>query len=152
MQLPHCYKITSNEEDESIDLIYELADVADYRRTNYQTGSAIILAIHDLPGMLSRLDDDMVDQLRWLIQVGPEVLIWTIATIDSEHLDETEADIINQFGTRLIGSVDSIETIKYLTDTEDRTPMKIISGSQFGVMFNQEWIRFWIPSEQEVVS
>lgn len=149
---PHCYKANTTGTDEAIDLIYELADIADYRRTNQQLGSAIILAIHDLPELLQDMDEDMLDQFRWLVQVGPEVMIWTFATLDSQSIQAVDPEFLNHFGTRLIGSVDSIEDIKYLTGSEDETPTRIVAGSQFSVWFNEDWIRFWIPSVQEVVA
>jgi hypothetical protein len=151
-QQPHCYKVTNTHTDEAIDLIYELADIADYRRTNQQTGSAILLAIHDLDALLANMDEDMLEQFRWLVQVGPEALIWTVATIDSQSMQTINPEIINHFGTRLIGSVDSMELVKYITGSEDSTPTKIVPGAQFSVQFNEDWIHFWIPSFQEVVS
>ena len=149
---PHCYKANTTGTDEAIDLIYELADIADYRRTNQQLGSAIILAIHDLPELLKEMDEDMLDQFRWLVQVGPEAMIWTFATLDSQSVQVVDPEFLNHFGTRLIGSVDSSEDIKYLTGSDDETPTRIVAGSQFCVWFNEDWIRFWIPSIQEVVA
>jgi len=89
---PQCYQAVSIDSSEVIGLIYELAEIADYRRNNQQTGSAIILAIDDLTCLLSTMDDEMVGQLRWLIKVGPLVQIWTIASINSQDVLDVDPD------------------------------------------------------------
>jgi hypothetical protein len=147
----HCYQASGTDTNDAIDLIYELAEIADYRRNNQQTGSAIILAVDDLACLLSTMGDDMVEQLRWLVKVGPEVQIWTIATLDSQDVSVIDLDFLNQFGTRLIGSVDTTEIVDYLCGSEEPKPDKVIAGAQFNVIFNEDWVRFWIPAVEEVV-
>jgi hypothetical protein len=151
-QRSHCYKATATATDEAIDLIYELAEIADYRRNNQQTGSAIILAIDDLALLLTGMNEDMLEQFNWLVQVGPEVQIWTIATLDSKSVKDIDPVYINQFGTRLIGSVESVEVVNYLTGSTDNKPNNLIAGSQFSVQFNEDWVRFWIPAVEEVLA
>ena len=150
--LPQCYKAHATDTSEAVGLIFELAEIADYRRNNQQAGSAIILAVDDLACLLSIMDDEMVEQLRWLVKVGPEVQIWTIATINSQDVPAVDPDFLNQFGTRLIGSIDTTEISNYLSGSDDRKPDDIIAGAQFTVLFNEDWIRFWIPGVEEVVT
>jgi hypothetical protein len=149
---PHCYQACSTDTSDAIDLIYELAEIADYRRNNQQTGSVIILAVDDLACLLSTMDDEMVEQLRWLVKVGPEVQIWTIATINSQDLPIIDIDFLNKFGTRLIGSIAAAELADYICGTDEPKPGKVIAGAQFNVLFNEDWIRFWIPAVEEVVT
>jgi hypothetical protein len=151
-QRPHCYKATAADTNEAIDLIYELAEIADFRRNNQQSGSAIILAIDNLASLLTGMNEDMLEQFRWLVQIGPEVQIWTMATQDSKTVMDIDPNFINHFGTRLIGSVESTEVVNYLTGSEDNKPEDIIAGSQFRVLFNENWVRFWIPAVEEVLS
>lgn len=151
-QRPHCYKATAINTNEAVDLIYELAEIADFRRNNQQTGSAILLAIDDLACLLSGLEEEMLEQLRWLVQIGPEVQIWTIATQNSHEVKNIDPEFINHFGTRLIGSVESTEVVNYLTGSDVNKADDVIAGSQFSVLFNEDWVRFWIPSVEEVVT
>jgi hypothetical protein len=151
-QRPQCYKAHATETGEAIDLVYEMAEIADYRRNNQQMGSAIILAVDDLACLLSSLEDEMVEQLRWLIKVGPEVQIWTIATLNAEDVPAIEPDFLNQFGTRFIGSVATPEVVNTLCGSEEPRPVNVIAGAQFNVLFNQDWVRFWIPAVEEVVA
>jgi hypothetical protein len=148
----HCYKATATDTDEAVDLIYELAEIAEYRRDNHQSGSAIILAIDDLASLLTGMNEDMLEQFRWLVQVGPEVQIWTIATLASKAVMDIDPEYINQFGTRLIGSVETGEVVNYLTGSSDNKPNDVIAGSQFSVLFNEDWVRFWIPAVEEVLA
>jgi len=149
---PHCYKAQSIDTNGAIDLVYELAEIADYRRNNQQTGSAIILAIDDLACLLSGMDNDMVEQLRWLVQVGPEVQIWTVATLNSKDITTIDPEFLSHFGTRLFGSIKTPELVNYLISPEINKPNDVIPGAQFSVLFGEDWIRFWIPTVEEVVS
>jgi hypothetical protein len=152
IQRPHCYKAQTTGTSEAIDMIYELAEIADYRRNNQITGSVIILALDDLACLLTTMDDEMVEQLRWLITVGPGVQIWTIATLNSEDVALIDPAFLNQFGTRLIGSVGKAEIVDYLCGADDPKPEVVIAGAQFTVLFNEDWVKFWIPAVEEVVS
>jgi hypothetical protein len=152
IQRPHCYKAHATDTGDAIDMIYELAEIADYRRNNQVTGSVIILAVDDLACLLSTMDDEMVEQLRWLVTVGPGVQIWTIATLNSEDVSSIEPEFLNQFGTRLIGSVGKAEVVDYLCGSEEPKPEEVIAGAQFCVLFNEDWVMFWIPAVEEVVS
>jgi len=149
---PQCYQACLTDTSDAIDLIYELAEIADYRRNNQQTGSIIILAVDDLACLLSTMDDEMVEQLRWLVKVGPDVQIWTIATLNSQDVPVIDPDFLNMFGTRLIGSVATAEIVTYLCGSEEPQPDKVIAGAQFTVLFNEDWVRFWIPAVEEVVA
>jgi len=149
---PQCYQANVTDTSDAIDLIYELAEIADYRRNNQQTGSVIILAIDDLACLLSTMNDEMVEQLRWLVKVGPGVQVWTIATLNSQDGPVIDLDFLNQFGTRLIGSVATAELVDYLCGSDEPKPDKVIAGAQFSVLFNEDWVRFWIPAVEEVVS
>ena len=151
-QRPHCYKAQAIDSQGAIDLIYELAETADFRRSHPQAGCAIILAIDNLASLLSSMDAEMVEQLRWLVQVGPEVQIWTIATINTEDVESIDPDFINHFGTRLIGSVESQQVVDFLNGAVESKPVEVIPGAQFSVFFDEDWIKFWIPAVEEVVS
>ena len=113
---PQCYQASMTDTSGAIDLIYELAEIADYRRNNQQTGSVIILAVDDLACLLSTMDDEMVEQLRWLVKVGPEVQIWTIATLNSQDVPVIDLDFLNKFGHCLIGSIATAEIVLTYAD------------------------------------
>lgn len=148
---PHCYKACTTASGEAMDLIYELAETADFRRNNPHTGSAIILAIDDLACLLTSMDAAIIEQLRWLIQVGPEVQIWTVATINSNDVTRIDPNFINHFGTRLIGYIKSQEVVDILNGSLDSKPQDVIAGSQFNVFFEKAWLKIWIPAVEEVV-
>ncbi len=148
---PHCYKADTTDTEEAISLVFELAEIADFRRSNQQAGSAIILAVDDLACLLSSMDDDMVEQFRWLVNVGPQVQIWTIATINAKDVPNIDPGFLNQFGTRLIGSVSTAEVVEILCGSDEHKPDEVIPGAQFSVLFNEDWVRFWIPAVEEVV-
>jgi hypothetical protein len=149
---PHCYKAFETDTSEAVDMIFELAEIADYRRNNQQTGSAILLAIDDLASLLSGMDEEMIEQLSWLIQVGPQVQIWTLATLDTQDVSIIDPNFLNHFGTRLIGSVESADVVQYLSGSDETRPSEVIPGAEFSVLFDEDWIKFWIPTLEEVVT
>lgn len=151
-QLPHCYKTHTVDSSEAIDLIYELADITEYRWKNQNTGSAIILAVDDLACLLSDMDENMVEQFRWLVQFGPQMQIWTMVTLNTKDVSTIDPAFLNLFGTRLIGSTESPEVVNFLSGTSENKPTEGIPGAQFSVQFNKDWIRFWIPAVEELVS
>jgi hypothetical protein len=148
----HCYKAVPADSDEAADLIFEMAEIVEQRRAGRPTGTAIILAIDDLACFLNGLDDEAIEQLRWLVESGPEVQIWTLATLNSGDVKNVDVDLINIFSTRLIGSIESPETATYLNGSPTAKPSDLISGEQFSVQFGEDWVRFWIPVAEEVIS
>ena len=149
---PHCYRVAAPDEENAAQLIMELADLAEQRFQHGKSSPAVVLAIDDLGTLLKGLDDEMVEGLRWLILNGPQANLWTIATLRSEDAETIEPDLLNDFGTRLIGSTASPETANLLSGDPQAKIDELTKGQQFRVLFDDEWITFWIPRAEEVLA
>lgn len=147
---PHCYRHHWPNSPRACDLVVELADLVESRQKTPYNSSAVVLAIDDLAGFLSHLDDETIEQLAWLVANGPEVRVWPIATLRVEDFKQTNNNdtLINSFGTRLVGKIDDSvdpELIEHLCGIKQALPSELQASSQFGVVFGNDWIRFWLP-------
>jgi hypothetical protein len=149
---PHCYRVVAPDEENAAQLIMELADLAEQRFQYGKADPAVVLAIDDLATLLNGLEDEMIEGLRWLILNGPQANLWTIATLRAEDAATTDPDLLNDFGTRLIGSTASPEMANLLSGDPQAKPGELVKGQQFRVLFDDEWITFWIPRAEEVLA
>lgn len=146
----HAYQITAPYNDKAYRLVKELADLLEQRRNGRQSGPAVILAIDGLDELIASLDDELLDLLLWLIANGPAYRIWTVATLDARRENLVEPEVLEQFGTWLVGGMASIprgdlfSTPKY--GKRIQSPDKLVAGAQFGVLAEGDWVRFWIPN------
>jgi hypothetical protein len=145
---PHTYKVISPASDGAEDLIKEFVEIAEQRKSGRQLGTTLILAIDDLAYFLNTIDPEIQDMLKWLILNGPESRVWVLATLASSDVEKVNSDVLNCFGTRLIGKIESQEAASYfIGDIPDKFG-ELSIGAQFGVYFNNEWVKFWIPTAQ----
>jgi hypothetical protein len=146
IERPHCYRHYWPNALKAGDLVIELADLVEKRQGAKQDWGAVVLAIDDLAGFLSYLDDETIQQLTWLIANGPEMRIWTIATLEVGELAKLDKTLVNAFGTRLIGKINEPEMAEEISGSANAKPQNLQVGSQFGVVFGEEWIPFWVPT------
>jgi len=142
---PHCYQHQWPNSRKAGDLIYEMADLVETRQNEKQEWSAIIIAIDDLARFTRYLDEDAIQQLAWLVQCGPAVRVWTVAAIPAEELADIDQELSSGFETRLLGKIESAKTMELIDASAKEHTRELEAGSQFGVVFDGEWIPFWIP-------
>jgi energy-coupling factor transporter ATP-binding protein EcfA2 len=146
IEKPHCYRHYWPNALKAGDLVLELADLIEKRQEYKQDWSAVVLAIDDLSSFVNYLDDETIEQLAWLIANGPEVRIWTIATLPVADLRKLDKDLIKAFGTRLVGKINEPEMAEEISGSANARPQTLQMGNQFGVVFGEEWIPFWVPT------
>ena len=142
---PHCYQVTLAASEEAKRVVNEMADLAEQRQSHHQPAPAILLAIDDLATLYSNLEADGMDDLNWLLHHGPSVQIWPIATLSSVDLEYVDEPVMQGFGTRLIGKLASQPLASYLSLHPQPIASRLAAGAQFSVLFDDEWITFWIP-------
>ena len=146
----HAYQIAAPYNNKTYQLVKELVDLLGQRRNGRQSGPAVILAIDDLNELITSLDDELLDLLLWLIANGPAYRIWTVATLDTRRGNLVEPEVLEQFGTWLVGFMASIPTGELFSTPKYgrriQSPDRLVAGAQFGVLAEGEWVRFWIPN------
>lgn len=145
----HCY--TALEPGiEACDLINELTDVFAQRWAGQGSGSPILLVVDDLTQARNVLDERSFEDLVWLIQHGPQAHIWPVVTLHAEDFPATDEYVLDAFGTYLLGRIHSQETAQAFTGAGETFAGELKAGAQFSVLFDDQWIMFWVPETDEV--
>jgi hypothetical protein len=145
----HCLDILSPDEQSASALVLDFAEIANQRRSGRELGPITILAIDDLAALDYYLDDKVTRYLQWLLEYGPKVGVWVIATLDAEGARRVDRRLIPAFGTRLIGQITSPSRAGLLSGHPDPVGETLDSGKQFCILYGTEWVRFWIPAISE---
>ena len=147
---PHAYKITAPYNEKAYETINELANLVDQRRNGREHGPSVILAIDGLDELTNSLDAELLDWLLWTIEKGPQYRIWTIATLDVQKENIVQPEVLERFGTWLVGFM-STKPDKGLFSSASyekriQYPHRLIPGAQFGVLVESEWVQFCVHS------
>ncbi len=145
VQLPHCYRVTVPEPDEIADLVQELQDILAQRRLSRQAGTAIILAFHELASAARQMDRQTVEELGRLVREGPASLVWVVATLETQEVNRLPPALIEGFGTLLMGKMQSPQFSSRLAQSFSLQTDHLAPGKQFSILYDTEWINFWIP-------
>jgi hypothetical protein len=143
---PHCYRFSVPYESQAAEIVHELADLASQRKLGKGLGPAILLGIDDLDECLGSLNEEDGQRLIWLIKEGPASQVWTLATLDTSRAGRQSQSLADFFGTWLIGQIEPAHQQFLSSRIHEARPEQLICGAQFCVLFENEWIRFWIPS------
>jgi hypothetical protein len=143
---PHCYRSSHPYEIAALEIVGELAELVSQRKMGKGLGPAILLAIDNLDEFIGNLYEEDIQRLLWLIKEGPASQVWTLATLDASRLDSNNSSLPGLFKTWLIGQIDPSQQ-PFLSDRiQEARPEDLIPGAQFCTLYNDEWVRFWIPS------
>lgn len=139
-----CYAAVEPGEDASA-LIHEVTDVFAQRWAGQGSTSPVLLVVEDLTRVCAGLDDRCMEDLLWLIQYGPQAFIWPIITLHAEDFPVTDERTIEAFGTYLLGRMGTLEIAQAFTGAEETFAGELVAGSQFRVLFDDQWLKFWVP-------
>jgi hypothetical protein len=142
----HCYRFAPLYSDAAPELITRYVEIAEARHTGRQGGGALLLAIDDLGALLRSLDTESIDLLHWLVQYGPAVKVWPLATLHSSDVSQTPAALLRAFGSRLLGQVLNPTLANDLSAGQEPQANTLLAGAQFCVQTQDAWIRFWVPN------
>ena len=155
---PNCQAVLRPEDHHTGEWIEALALYAQQQLQATDHGPVLVLAIDDLACCLQSFDkpfgfrdetqpyniEQSLANLFWLIQNGAYGRVWVIATLPSRQAGIPDNQILEAFGTRLIGNIFDPALAAYLADDFNSGAGSLAAGQQFCVFFGEEWIRFWI--------
>ncbi|MBE0671839.1 MAG: hypothetical protein IH588_14730 [Anaerolineales bacterium] len=104
----------------------------------------ILLLIDDIESVI-KLNQQVEQNLRWLLMRGPSRRVWPIVTLNATralHLKEW----MSFFHTRLFGRVESPDESNFITANPSHTLTNLIAGSQFALREDDELLNFWVPT------
>jgi len=124
----------------SDDFILSLASWAHSNKTSSQS----VLLLLDGLEAIEKLDDDTVQNLRWLLLRGPARRVWPIVTLNSQHM-ASMTPWLDAFRSRILGKMEDAKSIRRL-NSEQADPATLVPGSEFVMREGDHWLRFWMPS------
>jgi len=127
----------------SEDFILSLASWAHGNKSSRQT---VLLLIDDLESV-TNMDEDAVQNLRWLLLRGPSRRVWPIITLSTLHLGKM-SPWLEAFRTFLLGNIQNTNHIRKL-DATQADLQSLSAGSEFAMREDDHWLRFWIPALDE---
>jgi hypothetical protein len=137
----HCVGIFRTEENSAQDFMSSLAAWA---HANKQARQSVLLLIDGLESITS-LDFDALQNFRWLLLRGPARRVWPIITLNAARREEV-ISWLEIFRMRIFGHIEEeLVAAKLGADTTAALD-QLVTGIQFSLRDNENWLRFWLPS------
>jgi hypothetical protein len=108
-----------------------------------KTPATILLLVDDLQ-YLEDADQQIRENLRWLVTNGAAGRVWTIATLNA-GLASSLPLWVRDFGTRIYGRVGDPDLADRLATMPGANLRTLLSGAQFCIREKSHWLRFWLP-------
>lgn len=145
---PHCRGLHSSYERRSSELIIELAELAEQRRSGRNLGvtptsprgMALILAIDNLGTLLQYNGYEVLSHLKWLAKYGPYSYVWPVVSANLEGREPLSVKLLEQFHTRISQS----QQDRLLPGRNGLAPISAPSAD-FVTRSGNEMVRFWLP-------
>jgi FtsK/SpoIIIE family len=146
-RFPHCQGIAPPYERTASEMIMKLAAIAEQRRSGRELGPAIILAIDDLAYLAGEyLDYGVSVHLKWLLHYGPASMVWPVVTLRSDQFHAVDRRLLGSFSTKVLGQWHFENDPRKLNPGGRTLSRHLLPEGTFEVLFNNQWIRFAVPS------
>jgi hypothetical protein len=142
-RIKHSMGVVTWEGPALVNLIDSLVTLAEDRYKGRRGGTAVILIVEDL-SQIQGVDNRDQMAFHWLLQNGPQVGIWVIASLQAE-LAVALPFWVDVFRTRLFGKIDSGEVGQRLAIYPGLETSHLITGSEFCTRLGKEWMSYWVP-------
>ena len=136
--------LDSSYSDEAVHWIHQLTIRTEQRRYGRELGTVVLLLIDDLAQVL-RMDAEVRQGLAWMLREGAATRIWTVATLNSQHVVE-HADWLHAFQTHLLGRIGQAAIGQRVSRSLLLQPANLAARDQFAVRIGGEWKLFWSPA------
>ena len=121
-----------------------ILSLADWAHNNRREKRFALLLIDDLEAIME-INENVQQDLRWLLLRGPNRRVWTFATLDAKHSEEVRP-WLSSFRTRLFGAVKNLRSAEAILPTRGADLHLLEPGVEFILNENRQWVKFWIPS------
>jgi len=131
--------------------------LAMWAHSNKNTHQCMLLLVDDLESVAS-LDQEAVQDFRWLLLRGPARRVWPIVTLNAPRYGQVISWLQN-FRTRVFGQVangrvaealggDQASALDHYYSPADSpgASRELEARIQFSLHEKEHWLRFWLPS------
>jgi hypothetical protein len=115
-----------------------------WAHNNKGEGQTILLLIDDLE-VMTKLDQQAEQNLRWLLLRGPSRRVWPVITINAGQI-QNKVEWLGLFRTRLFGCIRDPHNSHFVTGHSNNPLKDLAAGSQFTMLEGNNWLNFWAPS------
>lgn len=120
-----------------------LSSLAAWAHSNRGERQSLLLLIDDL-SLITKMDYDDRQNLRWLLLRGPARRVWPIVTSNARETRPIQA-WLEFFRTRFFGRIRDDNDLRFLTGSNDDALKSLKPGSEFVMREGDHWTKFWIP-------
>jgi len=120
-----------------------ILSLASWAHGNKSSRQSVLLLLDDLE-VVTSMEIDAVQNLRWLLLRGPSRRVWPIITLNSNRIHKMEP-WLEAFRTRIFGNMRDPNHIRKL-NAENAQLESLASGSEFTMSEGDHWLRFSIPT------
>jgi hypothetical protein len=111
---------------------------------NLPNSHQVMLLLFDGLDLLAACGFQIRQNLRWLLEHGPEHQIWPVVSVNPGRLNHLET-WLDYFQTRILGHVDRSQTARILVNDLEIDLASLLPGQQFGLLRQEGWQKFWLP-------
>ncbi len=138
--IKNCMGIFPTYQDDADSFILSLADWA---HNNRREKRFALLLIDGLETMME-MNEDVQQNLRWLLLRGPNRRVWTFTTLNAKRT-KMVLPWLDAFRTRLFGVVKNAHDAEAILPTHGTALHLLEPGLEFILNENRKWVKFWIP-------
>ena len=121
------------------ELLFSLSSWAHVNKSK----QSVLLLIDDLEA-ITKMDDEALQNFRWLLLRGPAHRAWPILTMNPEKYGAV-LPWIPLFRTRIFGRIEKQQIAQAVGADASSVLEKLEAGIQFSLRENGNWLRFWLP-------
>ena len=88
-------------------LVEEFVKLGRERQAGLKAKPLQILVIDEMDLLVQDFEQDLLKQFLWLLEIGPELNMCVIATISSKRILREIKPLLNSFGTKIFGRIES---------------------------------------------
>jgi hypothetical protein len=140
-----CIANLNHSQSEADDWIIRLAQRTEQRLSGRHLSGPIFLLVEDF-SFITREDMDVRLTFEWLCKNGPQVQIWPILCLPTATA-LSMGRWIRHFRTRIIGAMPE-QAASRLGIYPGIHPEAFVSGRQFTVYQQNQWLNFWVPEPE----
>ena len=138
--IENCMAIFPAYQNDADNFILSLADWAHH---NQREKRFALLLIDDLETIME-MDENVQQNLRWLLLRGPNRRVWTFVTLNAGRSHKVYR-WLDAFRTRLFGMIENAQDAETVLPTRDAALHLLEPGLEFILNENRQWVKFWIP-------
>lgn len=123
-----------------------ISSLSEWAHQNKNSQQSVVLLIDNLE-QFANLGEETQQNLRWLLLRGPSRRVWPIVTLNPSRALHLNA-WLGFFRTRLFGFTKNEREAAFISRDSSSPLQSLISGSQFSMRLESDWLNFWIPTSE----